>query len=565
MRRDLFSVLTLLAALVGCPGGGAGIGESCGGNDDCARSLQCLNDICMPRCARAPECGDGYACTDGLCVVAHSQAGDNCRGEPDCAAGLSCRINGDEVDPSTTRLFASCFAENVMGRPAGAPCSSDGDCRNWTCELGHCVDLCRNTTDCPDGTKCMTIPRIAASGKLFEGCLPAQGTVSWDIPVSSPSAQVVLPVPSFATSAALVMSVDDPGQKVGATSVLDACGCTRYAAPCPFQPPMDPSTCTDLVADDQFYSRDPNGAGSAADRSAASPDDPTSNVCRTPPMCDNGSPFVNQVRHLPAFSRSVLLMPSIPSPNNSELPYGAYEILVSSFWPDDSPGSAIPHVTAVVRIGTGDTLDLHFFFLDLEDHPCAALTGGATLSAGAAQAASFFQVDYLGELRRVFAQVGLGVKDVSYQDISDRHALDGVDVADVASLFRLGSYATGINVFFVRSLSPLGVEVYGPTPGPAGVGGTGASGIAVSLDTLCYRDWPAIARLTAHALGHYMGLYHNVEPRDPVQRPSDPPWQDLVPDTDTSGTNLMYFSQAHAGSDLTADQGNALSWSSALQ
>src|SRR5262249_4735450 len=142
------------------------------------------------------------------------------------------------------------------------PCGGDGDCRNGTCELGHCVDLCSDITDCASGTSCMTIPRIAVNGALFEGCLPEQGTVTWDIPVASPSAQILLPVPSGfpsgAVSAELVMSVDDPGQKVGVERVLDPCGCTRYTVPCSFLPPGDRGTCTDLIAADQFYSQDPS-------------------------------------------------------------------------------------------------------------------------------------------------------------------------------------------------------------------------------------------------------------------------------------------------------------------
>ena len=566
MRRDLFSALTLLGvllgALVGCPGGGADVGESCAANDDCHSSLQCLNHVCIPRCTRAPECGDGYSCEAGLCVLSHLHAGDNCSGEPECVAGLACQINGAEVD-SGNRLVATCTDENLQGAPAGAACDGDGDCRNLTCELGHCVDLCRDSTDCAPGTSCKTIPRVAVNGELFEGCLPTQGTVSWKIPVVSPSAQILLPVPTDGISAELVMSVDDPKQKVGVESVLDPCGCTRYTAPCSFQPGSDPATCTDLVAADEYYSRDPAGGGGITGGIGVD-GDPGAGICGTPVVCnDGGGPILNRFRHLPTLGHSVLLMPSIPV--QGELTPGAYRIQVSSFWPDDSHGSAVPHVTAVVRIGRGTEIDLHFFFLDLDEHPCSAMTANAPLTASRALNTAFFQTDYLGELSRVFNRVGLKVKDVSYQDISDRHALDGVDVADIGSLFALGSYTTGINVFFVRSLSPLGTEVFGPTPGPAGVAGTRASGIAISLDTACYRDWPALARLTAHAIGHYMGLYHNVEPRDPVQGPSDPPWQDLVPDTDGSTSNLMYFSQTHAGSDLSVEQTDALSRSPVLR
>jgi len=111
-----------------------------------------LNDICVSRCDRAPDCGDGYACDRGLCVAAHLQRGAHCLGESDSVAGLSCQINGAEVDPMTNRLVASCTAENTKGRPAGAPCDRDNDCRDGTCELGHCVDLCRTTIDCAGGT-----------------------------------------------------------------------------------------------------------------------------------------------------------------------------------------------------------------------------------------------------------------------------------------------------------------------------------------------------------------------------------------------------------------------------
>jgi len=558
MRRDLLPCFAMLAVLAGCPGGGNGIGDSCGGNDDCGSSLQCLKSRCVPRCERAPQCGDGYSCTDGLCIAAHGQSGDDCKSEVDCVAGLSCQINGAEVD-SENRLVASCSDQHPNGHPAAAECDSDASCRNGTCELGRCVDLCRDTSDCVAGSACMTIPRVAVNGTLFSGCLPENSTLTWKIPVTSPSAEVLLPIPTSGFSAELVMTVGDPGQKVGAQSVLDPCGCTTYTVPCPFlSGPNDPQSCTDIVAADQFYSQPPAGGGTGGSAVTGG----VNNICGQPIMCNDGGPVVNHIRHLPALGRSVLLMPSIAS--RGELKPGAYQIEVSSFWPDNSPGSAIPRVTAVVRIGTGQELDLHFFFLDLSDHPCAVRTANATLDATTAQTADFFQRRYLDPLRTLFASAGLRVVAASYEDITDRHALDGIDVADVGALLALGRYPHGINVFFVRSLSPIGTEVFSPSPGPAGLGGTPESGIVIALDTLCYRDWPAMAQLTAHALGRYMGLYHNVEPRDPKQPPGAPPWQDLLPDSDLTEANLMYFS-SRAGTDLSPSQRDALSWSGVLR
>jgi len=177
--------LMMLVALAGCLGGGGGIGDSCGGNDDCDGTLQCLNSRCVPRCQRAPECGDGFSCDDrGNCQPASGQAGGPCESEVDCAAGLSCQIDGAETD-SNNRLLSHCAAENST-HPAGAACVDNRDCRNGTYAFGHCVDLCRQTRDCGAGTSCVDIPSELASNALFAGCLLTQGVLTWSIPVSSP-------------------------------------------------------------------------------------------------------------------------------------------------------------------------------------------------------------------------------------------------------------------------------------------------------------------------------------------------------------------------------------------
>jgi hypothetical protein len=70
----------------------------------------------------------------------------------------------------------------------------------------------------------------------------------------------------------------------------------------------------------------------------------------------------------------------------------------------------------------------------------------------------------------------------------------------------------------------------------------------VSIETLCYRGWPDLARATAHQLGHFMGLYRNREPDGHV---------DPIPDSDDSSDNLMYFSE-FGGITLSAGQGDVL-------
>ena len=495
MLRGSHLWLMMFVALAGCPGGNGEIGDACGGNDDCDGTLQCLEHRCVPRCARAPECGDGYSCSDqGLCRAATGQVDDPCQSEVQCAAGLSCQIEGAEVD-GQNRPVSSCVAEHDT-RPAGAACNRGTDCRNGTCVLGHCVDLCLETRDCAAGASCVMIPSELAENAFFGGCLPSKGSVTWPLPVVTPSVEVLLPVPDAARSVALVMSVDDPSQKVGVSSVLSPAGKRIYSMPCS---PLLPS---DLP-------------------------------------CDQDSSleayFTSVVRHQPGFGQSVLAMPS----GDKALFPGVYRVEVSSFRSNDAPGFGVPRVTAVVQFDSSGILDLHFFFLDLTDHPCAAMTNNRTLDAGLAQTAMFFQDDFLGGLRDMATRAGLSLGTLTYDDVKDHPELDGLDVAGAGALLALGKYATGVNVFFVRSLSPVGLQVFGANPGPAGLGGTSQSGIAIGLDTVCYRDWPQVSRLAAHALARYMGLYHNVE----LETAQHPNWRDLIDDSDDSSNNLMFFSE----------------------
>lgn len=519
MLRDSLSGLVVLAAIAGC--GGGQLGDPCGGPDDCGDVLQCLNQRCVEACKRATDCGDGYSCGEqGRCIAATGLIGDRCTSEVDCAAGLSCRIDGGTLD-SSSRLLSSCAAVNPT-RPAGAECMVDGDCRNGTCALGHCVDLCRHERDCGEGDRCLVIPSELANNALFSGCLPSTGTITWSIPVSRASAEIQLPVPGGAQSAMLVMALDDPSQKVGATRVLSPKGERIYHLPCS---PQQGGTCDATRALDDY--------------------------------------FGNQLRHLPRFGQSVLAIPSGPTP---VIGPGMYRVNVSSFRDDDSPGSALPRVTAVVKLDSATLLDLHFFFLDLSGHACLEAADHAALSAVTAPGAPYFQATYLGKLRSILEDnAGIQLGTLTYEDVV-RHDLDDLDISAAGSLLKLGRYATGINVFFVRSLSPLGLQAHAPNPGPAGVGGTRQSGIVIPLDTLCYRDWAGIARITAHELARYMGLYHNVE----LDTASHPTWVDPFVDSDLTSNNLMYFSDlsgtaVNMGFELSAGQRQLLQRSAVLR
>jgi hypothetical protein len=519
MLRDSLKELLALVAVAGC--GGGQLGEPCGGPDDCSDALQCLNLRCVEACERATDCGDGYACGErGRCTAATGLIGDRCTSEVDCASGLSCRIDGSALDASS-RLLSSCAAVNPT-RPAGAECRVDADCRNGTCALGRCVDLCRHELDCGKDNSCRVIPSVLANNALFSGCLPSHGTISWSIPMTRPSAEIQLPVPGGARSALLVMSVDDPSLKVGASRVLSPKGERIYHIPCS---PLQGGTCDATQARDDY--------------------------------------FASQLRHLPGHGQSVLAIPS--GPTNAIGP-GMYRINISSFRADDTQGNGLPRVTAVVKLDSAALLDLHFFFLDLSGHACMSPADSPTLNAGTAATEHYFQMDYVAKLRAIFeGSAGIALGTLTYEDLV-RHELDDLDVSAAGSLLKHGKYAGGINVFFVRSLSPIGLQAYGPNPGPAGLGGTRQSGIVIPLDTLCYRDWSGIARITAYALARYMGLYHNVE----LDTANHPSWKDPFPDSDMSSNNLMYFSDlsgaaVNMGVELSAGQRQLLLRSAVLR
>jgi hypothetical protein len=501
---SLFGVLVFL--LAGCPGGGGAIGDVCGGNDDCGGTLQCVEHVCVPRCQRAPECGDGYACDqDGFCRLATGQRGDTCQSEVDCAPGLACRLDGKTVDPGTHLLTASCDDDN-SGRPAGAPCQSDGQCRNNTCALGHCLDLCRETRDCGAGTGCTAVPRVEVKDVMptpkFAGCLQSRGSLSWTLPVHGPDETVLLPIPDTARSVSVTMTVDDPNQRVGAAYVFDPDGKKLV------------DTDEDETDPELFYTR--------------------------------------SVRHRLGLAESVLAMPASPE---APLAPGAYTLRIQSRRVPTGAGTATPSATAVVKLDSSATLDLHFYFLNLDEHPCGAAFNDK-LDAQTATTATFFQDGFLKELRGEFEHAGISLGTTTYEDLRSHPELDGLDVADAGALMSLGAHAGGINVFFVRSLSPVGLQAISPNPGPAGVGGTRQSGVIISLDTLCYRQWSQLARLTAHELARYMGLYDNID--------LDGVHTDPIADSDMSNANLMFYSEL-GGTDLSSGQRQILGRSPVLR
>ncbi len=479
-------------AFTGCGVGDAQLGESCADSSDCDEALQCLERVCTERCNTHIDCGDGYTCErGGQCAVVSSAIGDPCRREIECGAAQACVLQSEDLDQDGA-LTGICQLQTA-GLTIGSECRADDECQVGVCALGLCTQLCRQGSDCPPGLACASIPRLLDdSAPRFSGCLPGRGVISHDIALSSASGSVRVPVPSHAKSFALVAQVDEEDQVVGATRLVAPDGAVLYAEP---------------RTDDDFYA--------------------------------------NAIRYEPGRAVSTLLVSNTP---RVDLPVGASQVDVESRLPGGGAGTAVPRLRVLYKIDTGATLDLHFHFLDLTSHPCAEAFDGGKLDAASALGSPSF-AGYLAEIEDVFAAAGVHLGDVTYHDITDRDDLDGIERDRVGDLFERAEHQSGVNVFLVRSIAPAGVQaVVGATPGPPRTAGTPASGVAVGLDTLCYRDWPALARISAHAIARQMGLYYN---RDPGGHP------DTIADSDELSTNLMFFGDL-GGASLSSGQREVL-------
>ncbi len=492
--------LAAIAGIVICAMacGGAGAGAPCSSNGDCDDSYQCLNQICSPRCDRNSDCGDGYLCkSGGLCELVISELGDPCASEWDCGLGQSCILDGEDTD-GNGQLASTC-QEQGQGGNVGSTCTADGDCRNSLCTLGQCSQVCAALEDCPEGNFCDSIPRVLASNDYayFNGCLPDTATLTTKFTMESPAQRIRVPVPNSAKSFAIVASVNDSSHLVGVTRVIAPGGQRLFEEPESFE---------DFLTNPIRYSR----------------------------------------------SREVSTL-TFPNDGLREIERGIYEIdIETSLPPFDGVGTAVPEVSVHYKLKESRVLDLTFYFADFEDHPCQDNMTGETLTALSAEDSNAFQEEYLKEIADIFGRANIIIgPQVTYKDVNPKRPdLDGItNEQDLRSLFRTAENTQGIAIFLVRSLPFDGVQTLGTTiPGPPRTPGSSSSGIAVSMDALCYRSWNSLARVTAHSIAGQMGLWNN---RDAAGI-ADP-----ISDSDRSTNNLMYFGE-FGDTELSAGQSRVL-------
>ncbi len=197
-------------------------------------------------------------------------------------------------------------------------------------------------------------------------------------------------------------------------------------------------------------------------------------------------------------------------------------------------------VSAVFKFGTSATVDVQLSVADLEAHPC--IPGQIdTLHPLRNQTLATYWL----ALKSIMSNAGVELNLVKSTELLSRDHLASVGHTRLEALFSNANADKGLfPIVLVRSLLPSGVQAM--TMRYPGLPPTldKSTGVAVSMDTLCYRNPHRLARATAHQIARYMGVPHNVNPEG---------IEDNIADTTDSVTNLLHFGE-NGGTNVSPTQ-----------
>ena len=248
---------------------------------------------------------------------------------------------------------------------------------------------------------------------------------------------------------------------------------------------------------------------------------------------------------------TTILLPSGP---RSVLSDAGYEVELET----DDPGNL--RRTLIYNQEPGAILDLNVFYVGGLDWKQTGHRGPPLLEQA---------LDHVDE---IYQQAGIGIGEVyqfeitgelreRFQFIGERYAV----LEPLPELLALsaGAETPAINLFFVKQIADT-LAISGSTPGPLGLQGTGASGIAFSTDSI--EDAENLGKIIAHEIGHHLGLFHTSEMQGWVLDPlPDTPECRGERDEDGNGIltveeclgfgadNLMFWALG-GGSAITEDQ-----------
>lgn len=130
-------------------------------------------------------------------------------------------------------------------------------------------------------------------------------------------------------------------------------------------------------------------------------------------------------------------------------------------------------------------------------------------------------------MNQIFNPAGVSIGTMNVEFIKDTRALsqvltdDGMyEFLESASVGTAGRDDSGINCFLFPRLSGDTLGVDGAIPGPGVIHGTAASGLIAQAGSLGFSagglsehetDQMILAKILAHEIGHYFGLFHTTE------------------------------------------------------
>jgi hypothetical protein len=182
-----------------------------------------------------------------------------------------------------------------------------------------------------------------------------------------------------------------------------------------------------------------------------------------------------------------------------------------------------------------------------------------------------FLDDTLNVVRTTYAAASIEIGEVRVRDVSDEFSVIRLldDQCIGGDLDRLlaesAGNAPGINLFVIERFSCLlngqieiGQSIGGSSaglPGPPFVNGSTHAGVAIAT-AFANGDAQKLGVVTAHELGHFLGLYHT---RESTFGNGDAIYDEIedTPDDGNAQFNLMYFA-ADEDTTLTDDQSEVL-------
>ncbi|MEM8884575.1 MAG: M12 family metallo-peptidase [Planctomycetota bacterium] len=168
-----------------------------------------------------------------------------------------------------------------------------------------------------------------------------------------------------------------------------------------------------------------------------------------------------------------------------------------------------------LRRFTGSTSSLQVRAIVLNRPDATAVTGELALNVFLAQGLEVDETDarlqgILAETDRIFSSRGLRLGDIGYYTLDEARFDDITSDGQFRELLTQSSIATEerLNLFFVRTAFGNGVLGVAARIGGPTINGTRNSGVMVDYD---FGSVATSGYVTAHEIGHFMGLFHTVE------------------------------------------------------